>query len=334
MVKSSKSDNIRIMITFGLVIFYITGCERLPVESPGSDLFPPAIPTGLRVYYAADGEVGIVWSPNTEPDINRYYIYRMADTTSGSYLLLGYTTDNYFINDSLDYNTSYFYRVSAADRSGNESLASDSVRAEPKNIYPPLKPRNFEVLGRNYENELSVLLSWSPPYETDISGYNIYRGTSPDMATDSSHFINFTAATRYTDLISLSTGIPYYYKIIAVDKGGLTSPPSNINSDIILPLPEIVYPSEGALVNRFNLVSVTGIPFACNYKLLLQHNSTSGELWNITVNHSGLADTVAIPFQSYYLSANRDYFIRIETYYKSESYPNGVSFSRRFSIRS
>ncbi len=308
-------------------------CERLPVDPPDKDTLPPAIPSGVEIFYSADGEVGIVWDPNPEPDISYYEVHRMDDSAAGIYKRIGRTTGNYFIDDSLDYDLTYWYTVSAGDRAGNVSLPSDSVSARPKNIYAPLRPRNFEALASNNEGRLSMQLTWSPPYETDISGFVIYRGLTPDFIADTSFPHAFTGSTRFTDTAGLETGITYYYKIAAKDRGGLFSPLSNISSDVILPLPEIVYPPEGQMVPRFNLVRVTGIPFPCSYKLLLQHNQSSGELWNVSISHNGVSDTVYIPFQSYYISSNRDYYLRIETYYKSGSYPNGITFSRRFSVR-
>ncbi|MCC6549305.1 MAG: hypothetical protein IT279_04470, partial [Ignavibacteriaceae bacterium] len=61
------------LITLWMLSF--SGCERLPVSPPGSDTFPPAVPSGLQVSYEADGEVELVWENNYEPDLKAYSIY-------------------------------------------------------------------------------------------------------------------------------------------------------------------------------------------------------------------------------------------------------------------
>lgn len=314
------------------IILLLQGCERLPVTSPGSDTFPPAVPSGLQVSYEADGEVELIWERNYEPDIESYTIYRRPDSSGGIYTMAGRTFDSYFFDTGLEYNVRYIYRITAEDNAGNISAFSDSVIAAPVNLYAPRRPRNLLVYGQNLQGKLSVELSWAKPFDTDIAYFQIHRGTDEAFVPDALNQAGNSQTTRFTDSSGLQTGIQYFYKLIAVDKGGLKSIASSVNSDIILPLPEIIYPRNGDIIPRFYHVRVSGIPFSASYRLILQSNEVSGMLWSTELWHNGGSDEVSIPIQTYYLSANRDYYIRIETYRKSEVFPNGITAAVKFAI--
>jgi len=319
------------LITLWMLSF--SGCERLPVSPPGSDTFPPAVPSGLQVSYEADGDVELVWENNYEPDLKTYSIYRRADSSGSVYTLTGQTFSSYFLDTGLDYNARYIYRITAEDISGNISALSDSVTASPVNLYAPARPRNLLVYGQNYQGVLSVELTWAKPFESDLLRFDIYRSTDASFLSNSSFKVGSSTTTRFRDTSGLSTGKQYYYKLTAVDKGGLVSVESAGNSDIILPLPEMLFPQNGDIVPRFYQVRVSGIPYNASYRLILQSSEVSGMLWSTDVYHDGISDEVTIPIQTYYLISNRDYFFRIETYRKSDFFPNGITTATKFSLR-
>ncbi|HEV8203239.1 MAG TPA: hypothetical protein VGP98_03310, partial [Pyrinomonadaceae bacterium] len=68
--------------------------------------------------------------------------------------------------------------------------------------------------------------------ETDIAGYNIYRSTDPDLPKQNWTRLNATLLTRttYQD-DKVESGKTYYYYIVAVDKAGNVSPPSEVGSE-------------------------------------------------------------------------------------------------------
>ena len=96
----------------------VSSCKR-PVElTSSSNGIPPATPADVTIYAAYDGEIGIEWQGNSEPDLKGYNIYRKTDSTN--YKIIDFTSDNYFIDDSLDYNTTYYYEITAVDNSNLE----------------------------------------------------------------------------------------------------------------------------------------------------------------------------------------------------------------------
>ncbi|MEM7248137.1 MAG: hypothetical protein AAF533_22580 [Acidobacteriota bacterium] len=48
----------------------------LEVAESFRDVFPPTVPTGLRIIREGDGVAILIWNPNTEPDLAGYGVYR------------------------------------------------------------------------------------------------------------------------------------------------------------------------------------------------------------------------------------------------------------------
>ncbi len=102
-------------------------------ESPDSaeasvtpqDLTPPGRPTGLTVVAGAD-RVFLTWNENRESDLAGYYIYRSVrngkDFERITDTLITKTT---FSDDSVKSGVTYYYIVTAVDKSGNESKPSE-----------------------------------------------------------------------------------------------------------------------------------------------------------------------------------------------------------------
>ncbi|HEX9019823.1 MAG TPA: hypothetical protein VF903_01040 [Nitrospirota bacterium] len=91
------------------------------VSATSRDLTPPARPTGLTVVPGVD-RAFLTWNENKEQDLAGYYVYR--STRSGrdyhrlTDKLLIHTT---FSDETVKSGTTYYYTVTAVDKSGNES---------------------------------------------------------------------------------------------------------------------------------------------------------------------------------------------------------------------
>jgi fibronectin type 3 domain-containing protein len=97
------------------------------------DTVPPATPTGL-VATAGDTRVTLTWNSNTEEDLAGYNIYRNTseDTATATKLnLSSLITGTSFEDTSVINGQTYYYFVSAVDKSGNESSLSEPVSALP-----------------------------------------------------------------------------------------------------------------------------------------------------------------------------------------------------------
>jgi rhamnogalacturonan endolyase len=178
-------------------------------------LRPPSVPIGIEAIAWSDS-VKIVWSPNADPDLLGYNIYRSRQQ-NGPFaklnleLLLDTSyTDTDVVNDS-----TYYYAVTAVDWDDNESVFSDIVEATP--TIRPAAPS-----GLSARNDLnSVLLIWDSVNLSHVLWVNIYRSETAGRGYRSLGSRPKTLTT-YRDS-GLSTGQTYYYKITVVDTNRVES---------------------------------------------------------------------------------------------------------------
>lgn len=119
-----------------------------------TDLAAPAVPDGLSATLVTVPEdvykrtVKLIWNANSEADITGYYVYR-ATSASGNYAALNDLPVNfteshlldadhnivmrtvYFIDNTVRYGTTYYYRVMAVDAAGKVSELTSYVSSTP-----------------------------------------------------------------------------------------------------------------------------------------------------------------------------------------------------------
>src|ERR1035437_4382646 len=322
-----------LFLSYIMTVLILTGCERpLNLTNPDSGI-PPAVPVGLKVISAYDGAVLIAWHDNTEPDFKGYNIYRRINNSA--FTFLAFITNSYYFDDSLDYQTKYYYKVSALNSANRESLPADSVMAQPLNIYAPGTPAtlSFNIRARNWNNQKSVYLNWNLNSEGDVSWYYVYRNLNQTFAADSSTFIGKSSVPSFTDTTNFSLYTNYYYKIRAVDKGGLQSSDSRIIHDMIFDVPAMIFPQNYALVNYFNQFAIKTLKVPADYKIVVQSNQFFDEFWSIVVHSDLINDTLYVAFTPPYLNSNVTYYWRVAAYSQNSSDPNSVSQLFQFTIK-
>ena len=103
-----------------------------PYEVIPRDTFPPARPTGLTALYTA-GAVELVWTANSEKDLAGYYVYRRESGEQPKRLNKELLRTPILRDASVQPGHLYFYEVTAADLSGNESQPGEEVEVETRN---------------------------------------------------------------------------------------------------------------------------------------------------------------------------------------------------------
>ena len=130
------------------VALVVIGCSSnstSPVDpDPGQDLTPPASPSSLWGQ-AAGSRVSLTWRQNTESDMGGYLIYRMVDSTSWE---IHSASDTARFVDTIQSEGLHIakYRVSAVDRSGNESAYSVTVEVLIDNSVPDIAEAKQELI--------------------------------------------------------------------------------------------------------------------------------------------------------------------------------------------
>lgn len=101
-----------------------------PIVTSGAT--PPATPTGLAAT-AADGNVILSWTANTEGDMSYYNIWEanVTEGSAGTYLHSSCTTTCSVVMSGLTNGTAYAYQLLAVDTDGNSSAGSSAVSVTP-----------------------------------------------------------------------------------------------------------------------------------------------------------------------------------------------------------
>ncbi len=320
-----------LVIAFLIITISQTGCERPTDANQNDDGIPPAVPVGVEISYASDGEILVEWIPNVEADLKGYNIYRKTNKTD--YVFLTFTTKSYWFDDSLGYDEKYYYQITAIDIWGEESHRSAEVSAIPSNQYPPAKPRYININARNWEGNISIFLNWEPNDESDIVGYNIYRDSISSFTADSSKLIGFSNSLQFNDTNNIQLYKNYHYKIRAVDRGGLTSSESDEIIDQVYDMALQIFPMNDSLVNYFNHFIIKTIKVSASYKLLVQTSEYFGEFWSKDFSSSIIDDTVQVNFDPLYLYPYVNYYWRVITFSNNSSEPNSVSPLHKFKVK-
>jgi fibronectin type 3 domain-containing protein len=125
---------VRSVATFGADL--VESADSSPVMVTARDVFPPTAPLALEAaVILATGQapayVELSWGISPEPDLAGYRVYRSdLETASGDRLNTELLPSPAFRDISVVSGKRYFYRVSAVDRSGNESAASSAAAAD------------------------------------------------------------------------------------------------------------------------------------------------------------------------------------------------------------
>jgi hypothetical protein len=116
-----------------------------------------------------------------------------------------------------------YYMLFLVNSKGVPSVASwIRVGGAATDTTPPSAPGTLTATG----GLGTASLSWGAATDNvGVTGYTIYRATSPGVAPSTATAVGHSSTTSYTDS-SLAAGT-YYYQVVASDAAGNTGPPSN-----------------------------------------------------------------------------------------------------------
>lgn len=166
----------------------LSGCYEEDVYEP--DIEPPAVPRGVYSI-TGDEEVYLSWYPNAENDLAGYRMYRGL-SENGAYYHIATTGSVQFVDRDVSNGRTYYYAVSAYDRSGNESelsydLVFDTPRPEGQGVR--LFDFNITPAVSGYDFATNRALHYQ---SADVDIYFEYHAPSGGL------FIN--VATAQTDI--------------------------------------------------------------------------------------------------------------------------------------
>ncbi len=180
----------------------------------------PNAPTDLRLEYTGGTTINLYWpaAVTNGAAIGGYSIYRttaaaitytaqLTDPQWGTYFYVtvpGAVTT--YADPVGDTTQPYFYRIAPFDINNVEGPLGVTANAYP---YPPA------ITGATGYNS-RVVLTWAQSQDPLVTGYNVYRSTSPDILQASLDKISQTTEFFDSDTANLVT---YYYRIGSLNNG-------------------------------------------------------------------------------------------------------------------
>lgn len=278
-IRSMKINFLKAVI-FILPIFSLLinpGCSEITAPQ---DIFAPATPRNFVLLGGGDGQAHFRWERNNEPDLKEYRLYRSVNNPNSFEFLVSLIQTEY-VDRFLEYDSTYYYYLTAIDNAGNESVPTNIIDVQPLNISAPQPPTRVNVSGMNNPQigVQELRLSWVPPDIGDLKNYLVYRGTDSSFTPDASTFIDSTNIAVYIDRF-VQINQRYYYKVIAVDKGLKTSLPSKSGSDLILSSPMLISPANNTRFGNPKILKWAGVTDAVDYEVFVGNGPFSDVVWS------------------------------------------------------
>ncbi|MGE4556359.1 MAG: fibronectin type III domain-containing protein [Desulfovibrionaceae bacterium] len=184
---------------------------------------PPA-PEGLNAASGMVKAVQLSWRPIDDPDVAGYYVYRGKEPERDRIaIVLGGQTSRYLDEGKppfhlLNDGTEYVYTVSAYNTFKAEGASAGPAAARTKKRPEPVRGLRVQALGPD-----KIRISWEKNNEEDIAGYSIYHYRIKGIWTPAAD--TGPDADSYVET-GMRPGVTYVYHIIARDKDGLESDPT------------------------------------------------------------------------------------------------------------
>ena len=190
---------------------------------------PPSVPTNLIATAASFSQINLTWTDNSSNETG-FQIWRSLSSGSG-FTLIATTTANAtsYSSTGLNANKKYFYRVRAINADGNSAYTPEVNATTMPLPNPPSAPSN---LAATAISSTQVNLTWADNSSNETA-FQIERSLSSGTGFT---LIATTAAnaTSYPNT-GLTGGTKYYYRVRAINAGGISALTSEANATTLIP---------------------------------------------------------------------------------------------------
>jgi predicted phage tail protein len=203
---------------------------------------PPTLTsTGKEI---GEDAITITWQPpdsnidgSTPVNLLGYNVYRLDESqteVSQNPINSSLVSGTQYVDRTFRFGENYRYVVRSVslgtDGAQVESLNSNSLSVSPRDIFAPSAPASITIAAA--PGRLSIFFPANP--EADVTGYEIYRSTDPDLPKERWTKLTPAPLTRTTFLDeNVESGKRYYYYIRAIDQAGNISPSSEVVSESV-----------------------------------------------------------------------------------------------------
>ena len=165
-------------------------------------------------------EIKITWKKSKQKDFVRYYLYR-STKINGSYELIAKLYNNKFIDKIEDDGKSFFYRVSAIDTDGLESI-NDKNSIQGMTLSKPNAPAIVEA--KLFKNRVELQWSKTDPRSKKYIVHKVHKKSWFDEEVE--EFTGITGS-KYIDK-EIEPNSTYSYSVYALDKNDIKSEASSV----------------------------------------------------------------------------------------------------------
>lgn len=198
-------------------------------------LVPPGEPTGLTAL-VEEGLVCLEWErpaamlDGTKPvTVEAYAIFRRECVPGAEPVYeepIAFEKLEWFVDRTVQPDRKYCYTVRGTPPGASRPIAlgppADEVTADTRDVFPPPRPEEFQILPEVDGNRLV----WNPVLAPDLDHYQIYRRSGPSAPWERLPF-----ATSDTTWFDAGRDLHAIYAVSAVDRSGNESRKSEAASD-------------------------------------------------------------------------------------------------------
>ncbi|MEN8005739.1 MAG: fibronectin type III domain-containing protein [Candidatus Krumholzibacteriota bacterium] len=155
----------------------LSGCSDSDSDNGTTPKPVPAVPTGLSITDTGVASIALSW--NASDNATEYLLFR-SDNASANFAQV-YSGDlTEFVDTGLGYFTTYYYKVSAANSTGESGLSdvANGLTDEPEGFTVTGSPQGSVDYTFNYVGDFNG----KPRYQSDPIGLNIIVPSGGDQA--------------------------------------------------------------------------------------------------------------------------------------------------------
>lgn len=221
------------------LILLVSACDQNSLTTPKK----PKIDESLEVVDSSSirtiadiNAIGFEWRKVDDPRVIGYHFYRANMQKDGTKLKLIDTIDNryttHYVDEDLEPNTKYIYKISSATKSDVESRTTDDYVVS---TLPTLEGVSFIQAISNLPRQIKII--WRPHSNERVEEYKIERSSPQTSEWEKLATIEGRLQAEYIDL-DLDDNVVYNYRVTAQTFDDIDSLPSTIVKAQTKPLPE------------------------------------------------------------------------------------------------
>ncbi|WP_373004797.1 fibronectin type III domain-containing protein [Sulfurimonas sp.] len=163
-------------------------------------------------------KIEINWEKSTTEDFARYHLYR-SESSDGTYELIAKLYNPTFTDVVEEDGKEYYYRVSAIEKNGLESI-HDKISIQGLTLIKPEAPSLVEA--KVIDNKIEI--KWSNK-DTRVKKYTVIKKAKTGWFDAKDEEFVDISGKKFVDA-EIGPNITYYYQVFAIDEFGIKSEPS------------------------------------------------------------------------------------------------------------